>query len=34
MTTQVYRVSRVLAGSAVARIDAVDADGHDCVGSD
>ncbi len=30
MTTQVYRVSRVLTGqSPVARIDAVDADGHD-----
>lgn len=30
MTTQVYRVSQVLAGpSPVARIDAVDADGHD-----
>jgi len=30
MTTQVYRVSQVLAGpSQVARIDAVDADGHD-----
>jgi len=30
MTTQVYRVSRVHAGtSPVARIDAVDADGHD-----